>query len=202
MTTSKLWDTAPTQAHGADGRVWIAWERREPIGGRFSYRGRSIFAKVLNNGRWEWAPSPFENSADPGRLTRHSRFWAAHAMSEERYPQLLSRANGEMWLFWLGGGRMSSVSFSARVFREGGWSEPKLIFSDQDPYTSFQLRSVRKGVDLRSSGRGPYQVPLANQMTLALDDPAGKLWMAYEVPRRRHIADQLWNPKIVQRPGG
>ncbi|MBI1354169.1 MAG: hypothetical protein GC160_07470 [Acidobacteria bacterium] len=202
LTTSPLWDTAPTQAVGSDGRPWIAWERREPYGGRFAYHGRSIFAKILEADRWSWAPSPFEASADPGRLTRHSEYWAAHAMSEERYPQLLARDNGEMWLFWLGGGRMSSVSFSGRVLRAGKWSAPKMIFRDSNPYTAFQLPSVKKGVDLASSGRGPYQVPLANQFALALDDATGWLWAAYEVPRRRHIADRLWNGDITQRPGG
>ena len=203
LTDSQLWDTAPTQAVDQDGRVWVAWERRETVGGRFAYRGRSIFGKMLGtDGRWSDAPSPFPASADPGRLTRHSEYWAAHAMSEERYPQLLARSNGELWLFWLGGGRMSSVSFSGRVFRGGKWSEPKLLFNDPNPYTAFQLPSVRKGVDLASSGRGPYQVPLANQIRLALDDAGGWLWTAYEVPRRRHIADRLWAFDITQRPGG
>ncbi len=202
LTTSPLWDTAPSQGHGSDGRVWVAWERRETVGGRFSYRGRSIFGKVRGPDGWNWAPSPFERSADPGRLTRHSRYWAAHAMSEERYPQLLSRENGDLWLFWLGGGRMSSVSFSGRVYRDGQWSAPMLLFHDPNPYTAFQLPSVRKGVDLASSGRGPYQVPLANQLVTALDDEDGWLWAAYEVPRRRHIADRLWAFGITQRPGG
>ncbi len=202
LTTSDLWDTAPTQARDGDGRTWIAWERRETVGGRFSYRGRSIFAKVSGDGGWTWAPSPFEMSADPGRLTRHSSYWAAHAMSEERYPQLLSRTNGDLWLFWLGGGRMSSVSFSGRVLRGGEWSPPRLLFHDPNPYTAFQLPSVRSGVDLASSGRGPYQVPLANQLVTAVDDPDGWLWMAYQVPRRRHIADRLWAFDITQRPGG
>ncbi len=202
LTTSTLWDTEPTQAVDRDGRVWTAWATREPFGGRFAYRGRSIFAKILEAGRWNWAPSPFEDSADPGRLTRHSEFWATHAMSEERYPQLLSRANGEMWLFWIGGGRMSSTSFSGRVFRGDQWSEPKLIFHDPTPYTAFQLPSVQGSVDYASSGRGPYQVPLANQFSLTLDDATGWLWAAYEVPRRRHIADRLWAYDITQRPGG
>ena len=202
LTRSPLWDTAPTQAVDSGGRTWIAWERREPYGGRFAYRGRSIFAKVLGPDGWQWAPSPFEHSEDPGRLTRHSRFWAAHSMSEERYPRLLARSNGDLWLFWLGGGRMSSVSYSGRVWRDETWSEPKLIFHDPNPYTAFQLPSVSGDVDLAASGRGPYQVPLANQMMLALDDSAGWLWMAYEVPRRRHIADRLWAFGITQRPGG
>lgn len=202
LTTSALWDTAPSQALDADGRAWVAWERRETVGGRFAYRGRSIFAKVSGDSGWTWAASPFENSEDPGRLTRHSPYWAAHAMSEERYPQLLLRENGEMWLFWLGGGRMSSVSFSGRVLRDGKWSDPKLLFHDPNPYTAFQLPSVRRGVDLASSGRGPYQVPLANQLVTALDDKDGWLWMAYEVPRRRHIADRLWAFGMTQRPGG
>ena len=202
LTESPLWDTAPTQAVDSGGRSWVAWERREPFGGRFSYRGRSIFAKIRGREGWMWAPSPFEQSADPGRLTRHSRFWAAHAMSEERYPRLLSRENGDLWLFWLGGGRMSSVSFSGRVWRDGAWSVPKLVFHDPNPYTAFQLPSVKGDIDLASTGRGPYQVPLANQMALALDDADGWLWMAYEVPRRRHIADRLWAFGITQRPGG
>ena len=202
LTESPLWDTAPSQAVGSSGQSWVAWERREPVGGRFSYRGRSVFAKVQGADGWMWAPSPFEKSADPGRLTRHSRHWAAHAMSEERYPRLLARENGDLWLFWLGGGRMSSVSFSGRVRRDGAWSEPKLLFHDPNPYTAFQLPSVKEGVDLASTGRGPYQVPLANQMALALDDSSGWLWMAYEVPRRRHIADRLWAFGITQRPGG
>ena len=202
LTASPLWDTAPTQAIDSGGRPWVAWERREPVGGRFSYRGRSVFAKIREGQDWTWAPSPFEQSADPGRLTRHSRYWAAHAMSEERYPRLLSRRNGDLWLFWLGGGRMSSVSFSGRALRNGEWSEPRLVFHDPNPYTAFQLPSVMDDVDLASSGRGPYQVPLANQMALALDDADGWLWMAYEVPRRRHIADRLWSFDITQRPGG
>ena len=201
LTTSTLWDTAPTLARASDGGTWIAWERKTPIGGRLAYQGRSIFGKVQEAGGWRWAPSPF-GAAEPGRLTRHSRFWAAHAISEERYPQLLARSNGDLWLLWLGGGRMSSVSFSGRVFSENKWSEPRLIFHDPTPYTAFQLPSVQKGTDLRASGRGPYQVPLANQMALALDDERGNLWMAYEVPRRRHIADRLWNFQITQRPGG
>ncbi len=202
LTTSALWDTAPFQTLDAEGRAWVAWERRETVGGRFAYRGRSIFAKISGDSGWTWAPSPFEKSEDPGRLTRHSAYWAAHAMSEERYPQLLLRKNGDMWLFWLGGGRMSSVSFSGRVLRDGKWSAPKLLFHDPNPYTAFQLPSVRRGVDLASSGRGPYQVPLANQLVTALDDEDGWLWLAYEVPRRRHIADRLWAFGITQRPGG
>ena len=202
LTESPLWDTAPSQTVDSAGQVWVAWERREPYGGRFSYRGRSIFAKVRGADGWTWAPSPFKESADPGRLTRHSRYWAAHAISEERYPRLLSRSNGDLWLFWLGGGRMSSVSFAGRVWREGVWSEPRLVFHDPNPYTAFQLPSVKGEVELAATGRGPYQVPLANQMALALDDPSGWLWMAYEVPRRRHIADRLWAFGITQRPGG
>ncbi len=202
LTTSGLWDTAPSQARASDGRLWIAWERRETFGGRFAYRGRSVFAKVMSADGWSWAPSPFESSEDPGRLTRHSAYWAAHAMSEERYPRLLSRKNGDLWLLWLGGGRMSSVSVAGRVFQKGSWSAPKLLFHDPNPYTSFQLPSVRGGVDLASSGRGPYQVPLANQLVTTLNDKDGWLWMAYEVPRRRHIADRLWAFGITQRPGG
>ena len=202
ITQSPLWDTAPSQAVDDDGRAWVAWGRRETVGGRFAYRGRSVFAKVRDADGWSWAPSPFKASADPGRLTRHSRYWAAHTMSEERYPRLLSRGNGELWLMWLGGGRMSSVSFSGRVLRDGAWSPPKLLFHDPNPYTAFQLPSVKGDLDLASTGRGPYQVPLANQMALALDDSSGWLWMAYEVPRRRHIADRLWAFGITQRPGG
>lgn len=202
LTTSPLWDTAPSQVVDADGRTWIAWERREPVGGRYAYRGRSVFAKVQDDSDWTWAPSPFESSADPGRLTRHSAFWAAHSMSEERYPRLVTRANGDLWLLWLGGGRMSSVSLAGRVWKGGIWSSPKLLFHDPNPYTAFQLPSVRRGVDLASTGRGPYQVPLANQLVTALDDEGGWLWLAYEVPRRRHIADRLWAFGITQRPGG
>ncbi len=202
LTESPLWDTAPTQAVDADGRAWVAWERRETVGGRFAYRGRSIFAKVRDGDAWRWAASPFQESADPGRLTRHSRYWAAHAMSEERYPRLLRRANGDLWLFWLGGGRMSSVSYAGRVLRNGVWSEPKLLFHDPNPYTAFQLPSARRDVDLAATGRGPYQVPLANQLAIAADDEGGWLWLAYEVPRRRHIADRLWAYGITQRPGG
>ena len=202
LTTSRLWDTAPSQGFDADGRLWTAWERRETVGGRFSYRGRSVFAKVLGSDGWVWAPSPFKASADPGRLTRHSPYWAAHAMSEERYPRFVSRDNGDLWLLWLGGGRMSSVSLAGRVLRDGSWSAPQLLFHDPNPYTAFQLPSVRRGVDLASTGRGPYQVPLANQLVTALDDEGGWLWMAYEVPRRRHIADRLWAFGITQRPGG
>ncbi len=202
LTESPLWDTAPTQAVDANGQAWVAWERRETVGGKFSYRGRSVFAKVRGPDGWQWAPSPFQSSADPGRLTRHSRFWAAHAMSEERYPRLLARQNGDLWLFWLGGGRMSSVSFSGRVLRDGTWSEPMLLFHDSNPYTAFQLPSAKGDLDLATTGRGPYQVPLANQLALAMDDAGGWLWMAYEVPRRRHIADRLWAFGITQRPGG
>ena len=201
LTTSRLWDTSPTLARLYDGRIWAVWERREPVGGRFTYRGRSIFGKVLEGRTWRWAPSPFPKS-DPGRLTRHSRFWAAHGVSEERYPHLLSRANGDLWLLWLGGGRMSSVSFSGRVWSRGRWSEPRLLFHDPTPYTAFQLPSARKGVEHRSTLQGPYQVPLANQMVLALDDPRSELWMAYEVPKRRHMTDRLWNWKFLQRPSG
>ena len=201
LTTSSLWDTAPAVARLPGGQIWVAWERRETKGGRFNYRGRSIFGKVLEAGEWKWAPSPFPK-ADPGRLTRHSRFWAAHGISEERYPQLMARANGDLLLFWLGGGRMSSVSFTGRVWGKGRWSEPRSIFHDLTPYTAFQLPSVRSGVELRSSGQGPYQTPLANQMALVLDDPGGRLWMAYEVPKRRHITDRLWNWQVLQRPTG
>lgn len=202
LTTSRLWDTAPSQGLDADGRLWTAWERRETVGGRFAYRGRSIFAKVLGPDGWDWAPSPFKDSADPGRLTRHSRYWAAHSMSEERYPRLVARENGDLWLLWLGGGRMSSVSVAGRVLRNSSWSSPRLLFHDPNPYTAFQLPSVRRGVDLAASGRGPYQVPLANQLVTSLDDEGSWLWMAYEVPRRRHIADRLWAFDITQRPGG
>ena len=93
-------------------------ERRETKGGRFNYRGRSIFGKVLEAGEWKWAPSPFPKT-DPGRLTRHSRFWAAQGISEERYPQLMARTNGDLLLFWLGGGAcqafLSLVAFGGRV---------------------------------------------------------------------------------------
>ncbi|MBI3682652.1 MAG: hypothetical protein HY235_19940 [Acidobacteria bacterium] len=188
MTESPIWDTTPALARTPGGSIWLAWERKETAGGRYAYQGRSIFGKVFEGGRWSWAPSPFEGG-EPGRLTRHSRFWATQGISEERYPQLVARSNGEMWLFWLGGGRMSSTSFSGRVLRQGRWSEPRLIFHDPVPYPAFALPSARAGDDLRSRGRGPYQTPLCNQMTLALDDGAGLLWMAYEVPKRRHITD-------------
>ena len=151
----------------------MAFERKETQGGRFAYLGRGIFGRCFDGARWQWAPSPYA-SGEPGRLTRHSRFWATHGMSEERYPQLLARASGELGLFWLGGGR---------------WSEPLLVFHDAVPYNAIALPSARRGQDLRSGGRGPYQTPLCNQLSLALDPRSGSLWMAYEVPKRRHITD-------------
>ncbi len=97
---------------------------------------------------------------------------------------------------------MSSVSFSGRVWSRGRWSEPRLVFHDPTPYSAFQLPSVRKGVEYRGTLQGPYQVPLANQMVLALDDSRGELWMAYEVPKRRHMTDRFWNWRFLQRPSG
>lgn len=188
LTGAELWDTSPSLARTPEGRIWIAWERKETIGGRFTYQGRSVFGKFFDGVQWQWAPSPFADS-EPGRLTRHSRFWATQGISEERYPQLLGRPNGDLWLLWLGGGRMSSTSFSGRVLRRGRWSEPMLVFHDPVPYPAFALPSARKGEDYRSRGRGPYQTPLCNQMVVALDQRAGHLWMAYEVPKRRHITD-------------
>ncbi len=112
LTDSELWDTTPALARASDGRIWVAWERKETVGGRFAYQGRSIFGRYYDGSRWQPAPSPFPG-AEPGRLTRHSRFWATQGISEERYPHLLARGNGDLWLLWLGGGRMSSTSFSA-----------------------------------------------------------------------------------------
>jgi hypothetical protein len=201
LTNTELWDTTPALARARDGRIWLAWERKETIGGRFAYQGRSIFGQFHDGTRWRPAPSPFP-AAEPGRLTRHSRFWATHGISEERYPQLLARANGELWLFWLGGGRMSSTSFSARVLRQDAWSEPRLVFHDPVPYPAFALPSARAGVDFRSADRGPYQTPLCNQMALALDDRAGLLWMAYQVPKRRHITDRTASENVQGRPAG
>jgi hypothetical protein len=201
ITDSELWDTTPSLARTPEGRIWLAWERKETIGGRFSYQGRSIFAKFFDGSQWQWSPSPY-SSTEPGRLTRHSRFWATQGISEERYPQLLARRNGELWLFWLGGGRMSSTSFSARVWKSERWSEPRLVFHDAMPYAMFALPSARRGVDFRSMGRGPYQTPLCNQMALALDDGAGDLWMAYEVPRRRHITDKVTGDEAQSRTVG
>jgi hypothetical protein len=201
LTNSELWDTTPALARTTDGRIWLAWEGKETVGGRFAYQGRSLFGMVREGGAWRPAPSPFPG-AEPGRLTRHSRFWATQGISEERYPQLLGRGNGDLWLFWLGGGRMSSTSFSARVFSKGAWSEPRLVFHDAVPYSAFALPSARAGIDYRSSDRGPYQTPLCNQMRLALDDRAGLLWMAYEVPKRRHITDRTSAEDVQARPSG
>ncbi len=201
ITDSELWDTTPALARASDGRVWLAWERKETIGGRFAYRGRSLFGKIWNGSGWEWAPSPFAG-AEPGRLTRHSRFWATEGISEERYPKLQARANGELWLFWLGGGRDSSTAFAGRLWKDGKWSEPRMIFNDPVPYSAFALPSVRKGVDFRTSARGPYQTPLLDQMSLWLDDPNGFLWMAYEVPKRRHTTDRMDGDSMQPRPSG
>ncbi len=201
ITDSELWDTTPALARAADGRIWLAWERKETIGGRFAYRGRSIFAKIQDGSGWQPAPSPFPGS-EPGRLTRHSHYWATEGISEERYPKLLARANGEMWLFWLGGGRDSSTSFAGRVWRRGQWEEPRILFYNSMPESAFALHSVRKGVDLRTSARGPYQTPIYDQMSLALDDASGWLSMAYEVPKRRHTLDRMEAEDSQLRPVG
>ncbi len=203
ISDSGLWDTAPALARTPEGRIWLAWERRIPVGGRFTYEGRSIFGKFFEGARWQWAPSPFPE-AEPGRLTRHSRYWATQGISEERYPQWLVRHNGDLWLFWLGGGRMSSTAFAGRLWRGGRWSEPRLFFHDPVPYPSWGLGSARRGVDLRTRGRWPYQTPLCNQMAVVLDDAGGLLWMAYEVPKRRHITDK-WPQESLEiqlRPAG
>lgn len=202
LTGTALWDTAPALARTTDGRIWAVWETRETVGGRFTYRGRSIFGKVLEGGRWQWIASPYPTPGDPGRLTRHGTQWAAQGISEERYPNLVARANGDLWLLWLGGGRMSSVALTGRRLRGGQWSEPRLLFHDPMPYSAFQLPSAQPGRDLRTQGRGPYQTPLANQLVWALDDAGGDLWLGYEVPRRRHITDRFWTFDTLQRPSG
>jgi hypothetical protein len=201
ITDSELWDTTPVLARAGDGRVWLAWERKETIGGRFAYRGRSIFGKIWDGARWQWAPSPFPQT-DPGRLTRHSRYWAIEGISEERYPKLLARASGELWLFWLGGGRDSSTSFAARVWKNGRWEEPRILFYNSMPESAFALPAVRKGADPRTSARGPYQTPIYDQMSVALDDRTGLLSMAYDVPKRRHTLDRMQDDDVQPRPSG
>ena len=69
ITDSELWDTTPALARTNDGRVWLAWERKETIGGRFAYRGRSIFGKYLG-----WLEMAMGAVAVPG-----SRAWPADA---------------------------------------------------------------------------------------------------------------------------
>jgi hypothetical protein len=201
ITDSELWDTTPALARAGDGRVWLAWERKETIGGRFAYRGRSIFGKIWDGSSWQWAPSPFPQT-DPGRLTRHSRYWAIEGISEERYPKLLSRANGELWLFWLGGGRDSSTSFAGRVWKNGRWEEPRILFYNSMPESALALPSMKKGVDPRTSARGPYQTPIYDQMSLSLDDRTGLLSMAYDVPKRRHTLDRMQDDDAQPRPSG
>jgi hypothetical protein len=189
ITDARLWDTTPALARTPEGRVWLAWESKEPRGGRFSYQARSIFAKYWDGAKWQWAPSPFA-SAEPGRLTRHSRYWATEgANAEERSPVLVARANGDLWLLWCGGGRMDNTSLAGRVFRAGRWSEPMLLFHDPLPYSAFTANSVRAGADPRAQGRGIYQTPLFAQLATALDERAGRLWLAYEVSKRRLITD-------------
>jgi hypothetical protein len=201
ITDSELWDTTPTLAKTSDGRVWLAWERKETIGGRFAYRARSVFGKIWDGANWSWAPSPYIGG-DPGRLTRHSRFWATEGISEERYPRLEARSNGDLWLFWMGGGRDSSTSFAGRVWKNGKWSEPRMVFYDPVPYSAFALPSAKKGVDFRTSARGPYQTPLYDQMSFWLDDQAGMLSLAYEVPKRRHTTDRMEDESAQPRPAG
>ncbi len=82
------------------------------------------------------------------------------------------------------------------------WSEPRLVFHDALPYSAFSLPSARAGVDHRASDRGPYQATLCDQMTLALDDRTGLLWMAYEVPKRRHITDRTASEDAQARAAG
>ena len=107
-----------------------------------------------------------------------------------------------MWLFWLGGGRDSSTSFAGRVWKGGQWSEPRIIFHDPVPESAFALPSVRKGVDFRTSARGPYQTPMYDQMSLSLDEAGGWLSMAYEVPKRRHTLDRMESDSAQPRPSG
>jgi hypothetical protein len=201
ITQTELWDTTPALARGPDGRIWLAWERKETIGGRFAYRGRSIFGKIWNGAAWEWAPSPFPGG-DPGRLTRHSRFWSNDGISEERYPKLVARSNGDVWLFWLGGGRSSSIAFAGRVWAAGKWSEPRLIFRDNVPYSSFSVPTVQPGFDPRTYGRGPFQSPLCDELTVLLDDSRGMMSMSYEVPKRRAGSDNMITEFAQPRPVG
>ncbi len=201
VASSEFWETSPSLARTPDSRLWIVWEQKEPLGGRFNYSGRSIYGKFHEGGQWKWAPSPY-GAADPGRLTAHNRFWTTQGISEEKHPRLHARANGDLWLSWLGGGRMDSTSLSSRVLRRNGWSEPVLVFYDNLPYTAFQTASARRGLDMRAFGRGPYQTPLANQFSYLMDDASGMLWLAYEVPRRRHATDVQWEMTIQQRPVG
>lgn len=66
---SELWETAPSLARTPDTRVWLAWEQKEPLGGRFDYSGRSIFAKYFDGAQWKWVASPYAN-AEPGSTLR------------------------------------------------------------------------------------------------------------------------------------
>ncbi|MGH9672471.1 MAG: hypothetical protein ACRD44_04770, partial [Bryobacteraceae bacterium] len=201
LANSALWESAPSLARTADSRVWVAWEQKEPVGGRFNYSGRSIFAKFYDGAQWRWAPSPYAN-AEPGRLTAHGRFWTTQGISDQRYPALIARGNGDLWLCWLGGGRMDGTAVGGKILRGGRWSEPVLIFHDNLPYTAFQTASAKRGLDMRTFGRGPYQTPLANQLAYFLDDAKGALWLAYEVPRRRHATDMQWSMTFQQRAVG
>jgi hypothetical protein len=200
LTDTEVWDTTPALARTADGRIWIAWERKETIGGRAAYRGRSIFGKYYDGSRWQWAPSPYERG-EPGRLTQHNRFWATEGIAEERFPHLLSRANGELWLLWLGGGRESTTSFSGRVWRQGKWSEPMLIFHNPVPNQAFGMPSANPDIDLRRLVLGPFQTPLFNELALTLDDAKGLLWMSYTIPLRGFY-NQTNEDKVKARPAG
>ncbi len=115
---------------------------------------------------------------------------------------MAARSNGELWLFWLGGGRSSSVSFAGRLWKDGKWSEPRMIFRDSTPYAAFSGPSVQAGLDIRTLGRGPYQTPLFDEMSVLLDDATGRLSMTYEVPKRRTGSDGMITEFAQPRPVG
>lgn len=200
LTDNELWDTAPVLAHTADGRIWVAWERKETIGGRAAYRGRSIFGKYFDGTKWQWAPSPYTH-CEPGRLTQHHRFWASEGISEERFPHLIARENGDLWLLWLGGGRESTTSLAGRVWRKDKWSEPMLMIQNPLPNQAFGMPSANPDVDLRRLVLGPFQTPLFNELGLSLDDKSGLLWMAYTIPLRGFF-NQTIQDKVQARPAG
>jgi len=185
VTDSELWDTSPSLARTPEGRIWVAWERKETIGGRFAYQGRSIYGKFFDGARWQWAASPFA-AADPGRLTRHSRFWAMQGISEERYPQMVSFANGDLWLFWVGGGRSPNPTLSGRVWKQGRWSEPRLIIYNPLPSSGLDVPTSTAGDDFRSRASAAYQAPLLAEVALTPGAP-GELWLAYELPASRRV---------------
>ena len=156
LTDTEVWDTTPALARTADGRIWIAWERKETIGGRAAYRGRSIFGKYYDGSGWQWAPSPYAH-CEPGQ---------AHAAQ----PLLGHRRNrrGALPPFTLEGewrtvaplaGRRARIHY---VFQRTRLAPGQMVGTDVDlPQSGAEpgLRHAQRNPGLGSAAAGSRPIP-------------------------------------------